>query len=243
MSYQIWNDIINNDNFIINNKKMRIFPVLKKNKDYEKLLIDDESFNFITFREISSIITKIICHHLISHNLNPLNINVVDATAGVGGNSLSFLSNLKNVISIEICKMRYEYLVNNINVYEYDNSICVNDDFCNYYKQYNVLDNIDVIFIDPPWGGIGYKNLTNLQLNLGDESIEDIVLNIYEIYKNNGKLNRTKFVILKLPKNYDIKFFYEKISSKNNKNYLNNNINIYLYFLNKMFLLVCELIN
>ncbi len=235
MSHHVWNDIINNDQFILNNKKIRIFPFLKKNSDYSKLQIDNESYSFITIREISNLITKIICKHLVNNNLNPLNTIIMDSTAGVGGNVLSFLKFFKTVYGIEICPIRYNYLINNINVYKYTNHIGINCDFCEYYKKQLLLINPDVIFMDPPWGGTGYKILNNLQLKLGDTCIEDIIVDIFEKFNNSEK---TKLIVLKLPKNYDIEFFYNKIQHHSLKN---KKIIIYMYILNKMLLMICEL--
>ena len=237
MNHQVWNDVINNNNFIINSKKIRVFPILKKNKDYDRLKIDNDSFNFITIREISNLITKIICKHLICNNINPLNTLVVDSTAGVGGNTLSFLKFFKKVIAIEICQIRHEYLVNNINIYEHDNVECLNMSFCEYYKDNITIENPDVIFMDPPWGGIGYKNLNNLQLSLDDIHIEDIVINALKRFKLNDDVKKTKLFVLKLPKNYDIEYFYERLNNEKNEGI---DICIFLYVLSKMLLVVCE---
>jgi len=237
MNHQVWNDIINNEQYIINSKKIRVFPYLKDNKDYNKLQIDDESFNFITIREISVLITKIICKYLIQNKINPLKAHILDSTAGVGGNTLSFLNNFKRVTAIEICNTRYSYLVNNINIYKYKNAICHNIDFCEYYKNNNLMEDFDVMFMDPPWGGIGYKNLNNLQLKLGNTNIETIIIDVFKIYNNYFQNKKTKLFVLKLPKNYDIEYFYEQIM--NNK-IDNVNIKIYLYILSKMLLVICE---
>jgi 16S rRNA G966 N2-methylase RsmD len=240
MNHQVWNSIINNDQFILNNKKIRIFPMLKTSKDYSKLLIDNESFSFITIREISNLITKIICKHLVFNNFNPLKISIVDSTAGVGGNTLSFLKFFGKTIAIEICPMRYNYLLNNIDIYEFDNKKCVNMDFCNYYKNNIEIDNPDVIFMDPPWGGIGYKNSNNLRLKLGEMSIEDIIIDIFKKFSSEINYKKTKFIVLKLPKNYDIEFFYNKLHEQP---FGNKKITNYLYFLSKMLLIICELKN
>ena len=238
MNHQVWNSIINNEQFILNNKKIRIFPMLKTNKDYSKLLIDNESFSFITIREISNLITKIICKHLILNNLNPLKITIVDSTAGVGGNTLSFLKFFEKTIAVEICSMRYNYLLNNINVYEFNNHKCINMDFCDYYKNNIVFDNPDVIFMDPPWGGIGYKNSNNLRLKLGITSVENIIIDVFKKFESELIYKKTKFIILKLPKNYDIEYFHNEIQGQQ---FGNKTITTYLYFLSKMLLVICEL--
>ena len=55
-----WNEAINDNEFIIKNKISRIFPQLKNSNNYLKLMIDEDSFSFITIREIAELTSKII---------------------------------------------------------------------------------------------------------------------------------------------------------------------------------------
>ena len=58
--------------------------------------------------------------------------------------------------------------------------------------------------------------------------LEDIILDIY----NENIMKKTpKLVVLKLPNNYDLKYLYNKV---------NNKCKIFLYNLNKMFIIVLE---
>jgi len=250
-----WDDSINDNQFILNNKIIRIFPQLKNPKNYSNIKIDDESLTYITIREIADLTSKIICHHLIKFNINPQRIKIIDYTAGVGGNVLSFSKFFNKVYAIEINKNRYEYLINNVNVYEYENILCINDSAINFNNKFLVDINPNVIFVDPPWGGNSYKETDCLRLKLGDVPIENLVIDIFsKLYENiikkdnltieinNKKIYKTnifhnKFVVLKLPKNYDIEYFYEKIK---NHNIPEHTINSYLYILNKMLIIVCE---
>lgn len=250
-----WDISINDNQFIINNKIMRIFPQLKNQNDYSKLKIDEESLTYITIREIADLTSKIICHHLIKFNINPQKVKIIDYTAGVGGNILSFSKYFNKVYAIELDKKRYEYLINNVDVYECKNVLCINDSSITFHDKFLVEINPNIIFVDPPWGGNGYKENESLRLKLGDVPIEELVINIFsklynEIIKNekltfevnNKKIYKqnifhNKFVILKLPKNYDIEYFYETIKKNNIPNHI---INSYLYILNKMLIIVCE---
>jgi 16S rRNA G966 N2-methylase RsmD len=250
-----WDISINDNQFIINNKIMRIFPQLKNSDDYAKLKIDDESLTYITIREIADLTSKIICHHLIKFNINPQKIKIMDYTAGVGGNVLSFSKYFNKVYAIELDKKRYEYLTNNVNIYECKNVLCINDSSITFNDKFLVEINPNVIFVDPPWGGNGYKENESLRLKIGEIPIEELVIDIFaklynEIIKNdnltyevnNKKIYKqnifhNKFVVLKLPKNYDIEYFYETIKKNNIPNHI---INSYLYILNKMLIIVCE---
>lgn len=250
-----WDISINDNQFIINNKIIRIFPQLKNSDDYSKLKIDEESLTYITIREIADLTSKIICHHLIKFNINPQKIKIIDYTAGVGGNVLSFSKYFNKVYAIELDKKRHEYLTNNVDVYECKNVLCINDSSIIFHDKFLVEINPNVIFVDPPWGGNGYKENESLRLKLGDVPIEELVINIFfklyneiinnenltykvnnkKIYKQN--IFNNKFIVLKLPKNYDIEYFYETIKKNNIPNHI---INSYLYILNKMLIIVCE---
>ena len=247
----IWDTVINDEKFYINNKIARIFPVLKNFDNFSKIKIDDDSFCYITIREIAEIISKIICYHLLEHNLNPLKSIIIDYTAGVGGNVLSFSKFFKSVYAVELDDLRANYLKNNIDVYGYKNITVINDCAIKFNNNKLIELNPNVIFIDPPWGGSNYKNNKNLTLSLGNVQLEELVIDIVnkiseyyiEVIKINPKEKNNnynnKFIILKLPKNYDVEYFYNYIKSHNT--YSNFNICSYLYILNKMIIIVCEL--
>lgn len=246
-----WESAINDEKFYINNKIARIFPVLKNFNNFSKIKIDDDSFCYITIREIADTISKIICYHLLEHNINPQKCTILDYTAGVGGNVLSFGKFFKLVYAIELDELRAEYLKNNINVYGYKNINVINGCAIKFNSSKLIETNSNIVFIDPPWGGTGYKNNESLTLSLGTINLEELVIDIVDKFSTNYNqilnLNpkeqynnyNNKFIILKLPKNYDVEYFYNYIKTRNNYN--NYNIVLYLYVLNKMLIIVCEL--
>lgn len=239
-----WDEAINDDKFYINNKIARIFPIMKNFNNYAKLKIDETSFSYITIREIADIISKIISHHLLVYNLNPQKITIIDYTSGVGGNVLSFSKFFYIVYAVEICKLRCEYLENNINIYGYKNIKIINESALTFNENDMIEINPSVIYIDPPWGGNEYKNSDSLLLHLGNMSIEELLINIvqkfsiYYLNKSDDNYNN-KLIVLKLPKNYDIEYLYNFI--KKNNNFVNYNIKTYLYILNKMLIVICEI--
>ncbi len=238
----VWEKAIEDNKFLQINKITRIFPYLKNNADYNTIKIDEDSYNYITIKDIADIISKIICNHLINMNINPRRINIADYTAGVGGNALSFSKYFNKVYCIELDELRCKYLDNNLKIYNCDNYEIINGDSLKFNEERMIKDNIDVIFIDPPWGGSGYKYSENLRIKLGEMYMEELVIDIYNKFMKNENNNNNKLVVLKLPKNYDIESFYQYIK-KNNEN--NDNYTIYckLYIMNKMLIIVCELIN
>ena len=246
-----WENSINDNKFYINNKVARIFPLMKNFNNFGKIKIDDDSFSYITIREIADLISKIISYHLLEYNLNPQKIIIADYTSGVGGNVLSFAKYFKFIYAIEKSDIRSEYLKNNINVYGYKNIIVINKCAIEFNNNDLIKINPNVIFIDPPWGGNDYKNNENLLLNLGEFKIEELIINICKKYsdyyeelikekpkeKNNNY--NTKIIVLKLPKNYNIEYLYNYIKLHNNFN--NYVIKLYLYILNKMLIVIFEL--
>ncbi len=193
------------------NKKLktilRLFPYLDNKDKASKLKIDDDSIHYISVREYAQKITNIIRHHLIQLNIDPLDAIITDATAGVGGNAISFGMNFKKVNAIELDGIRSQFLQNNAEVYDLDNINVINDDCTKILTE---LDNHDVVFVDPPWGGKNYKYYDYLRLHLSDISIEMMCNGIL----NDKWMAKTPSVIVfKLPTNYDIKYFYDNVDS------------------------------
>lgn len=208
------------------NKKIyieRLFPDVAENNLFHKLKIDHESIMYITIPYYADIITNIIMIQLEKHCMKSTDVIITDATAGVGGNTISFAKNFKEVVAIEIDKTRYNYLSNNIFVYKLENVILLRDDLINVIP---LIDQQDVIFIDPPWGGKAYKKANLLRLTIGDEEIETYCNMFFDKTKTKCP---PKFIILKLPSNYDVEYL---------KLQLENTADIIVHELNKMIIVV-----
>jgi hypothetical protein len=204
---------------------LRLFPYLKNIDDINKLLIDDDSIHYISSREYADKISNIIKTHMIKLEILPNNVIISDATAGVGGDTISFSKIFKYVYAMEIDKKRSEYLKNNINIYGCTNIKIINDSCDNILFQIN---NHHVVFIDPPWepnNSGSYKQFEKLTLPFCGIGLEEFCNGL-----NNGEnMSRVpELIVLKLPKNYDIGYFYDKIIGRK----------IYYYDLNKMIIIV-----
>jgi len=198
-----------------NRDPSKLFPYLSNKSQLCNLKIDDKSLNYISGREDSARITVVLKIELeyMSKDKGILgnlirDCVITDATSGVGGNTISFAGEFKHVHSIEIESQRYEYLLNNVDIYELDNVICYNDNCLNVI--YNICDH-DVIFFDPPWGGRGYKNVKNIRLQLSNIEIENICNDLMDDKK---MLKVPKLLSLKLPLNYDIEYLKKMINYK-----------------------------
>ena len=222
----------------------RIFPYLNHNDLYKKILIDDISFSYITLKEVSEDITKIIILELIEMCINPLKVKLIDYTAGVGGNVFSFSSQFQEITAIEKSTLRASYLANNLEVYNIKNVKVINDCSIKYNENNVIYYSQTIFFFDPPWGDEWKKDLVNHKITFGNIKLEDFILSIYdkiELMYNNYSFNNynNKLIVLKLPKNYDIKYLYQNTKKFKNDNY---QVSINLYILNKMLIVVYKII-
>jgi predicted RNA methylase len=130
----------------------KIFPFLNNISNkyiINKLKIDNDSIHYITFKKEADIISKIIINHCIKMKLNIPSLTITDATAGVGGNTISFGHYFSKIFSIEIDKKHYIHLINNITLYKLYQVTALCEDSVNIL---HYLPN-EIVFIDPPWGG------------------------------------------------------------------------------------------
>ena len=120
---------------------------------------------------------------------------------------------------------------NNLNLYGCKNVLSLNMDAIFFSKDLNKY-NPTCIFIDSPWGNMWNKDLKKYNITIDNIKLENYVNDI--IKSLNTTKNKNKFIILKLPKNYDIELLYN--STKH------NNVFQYLYILKKMIIIIYEII-
>ena len=163
-----------------------------ENADLENLKLTKESVYSVTPWKEADVVSKEIVKRL---NMKPKDIIITDATANVGGNTLSFYRNkMSKINSFEIDTLTCEFLKNNLRMYRYitDNVFCEN-----YLNRYMDIAQ-DVIFFDPPWGGPDYFKKKNLNLYLGDTNIKYIIKNLLDY-------DKAKLVVVKVPFNFAFK--------------------------------------
>jgi 16S rRNA G966 N2-methylase RsmD len=200
----------------------KLFPVYDNKEVLNKLKIDNESVSYISSPIYAEKITKIIINHCKTNKLI-----ISDCTAGCGGDSISFLNKFKKVYSFERNLIRYYNLLNNIKQYKLTKKSHI---YCsNFTKILQEIEDHDVIYIDPPWGGKDYYKTKQLRLNINDTSLETYILDFIEDNKTKKVPN---LIVLKLPCNYDLKYFYDNLKKFGK---------IYFYNLNKMLIIVIEI--
>ncbi len=90
-------------------------------------------------------------------------------------------------------------LKNNVEQYSLDNV----DIKCGDYLKLAASLKQDVIFLDPPWGGKNYKQVSSMDLYMSGE-------NLYSIVKKISVM--AKMIVIKIPNNYNITGFYQQSS-------------------------------
>ena len=166
----------------------------KENINYSKIKLYYDTFYSITYYEEGIELSNIIKKYF------PNIQTVVDANANIGGSTITLAHYFDKIKSIEIEKERYDFLINNIKVYNLKNVQTLNMDY-NDYKR----DKDELVFFDPPWGGIFYKSEKNLELYLGQTNIKKYLV---------------KNTIIKVPYNYNIKNIKHKFILKKLKGFM-----------------------
>lgn len=210
-----------------NNRNIKMFfPMTRDKTIFRKVKFDRESLHYISKRNDAEIITGIIIKHLQEFNINPKNAVITDAMAGIGGNTISFGMMFKYVHSIEVNNIWYDCLKNNTSIYNLKNIFTYNKDCLDVIP--NILDH-DVMFLDPPWGGKNYKKIINMKIVVSNVELEDLCLSIF----SSTKMKKCpSLVVLKLPLNYNIKHFFNKLNDKQRS--------VLLYTLEKMYIVVIK---
>ena len=151
----------------------------KNGVNYSKIKLYYDTFYSITYNEEGINLVNIIKKYF--PNIN----TIVDANANIGGSTIILAHYFDKIKSIEIETERYLFLVNNIKVYKLKNIETLNMDYNDYKRENNEL-----VFFDPPWGGIFYKVEKNLELFLGSVNIKKYLV---------------KNTVIKVPYNYNLK--------------------------------------
>lgn len=170
-----------------------------------KLKITDKGLYSISKYQDAKWISEIINNFLKGENVNIKNETIIDSTAGIGGNTISFSKYFKKVYAVEINNIHYDVLINNLEALSINN---VETFFNNFL---HIIDNIslksNIFFLDPPWGGKSYKNFKYFNLKIGKLQIYSVINLLYD--KN------LKYVVLKAPFNLNLSPIYANIKYEN----------------------------
>jgi len=183
----------------------------KEGIEYDKLIITDEGRYSITKRKDGERLLEIIRKEIKTTE----DKIITDLTGCVGGDTILFGLNFRKVYSIEYNENNYKALENNVKkVYKLENVKLLQGDSTKIYNW-----RTDVLYLDPPWGGINYRDNEKIDLYLGDIRVDIFIKEILE------RENRPRYIFIKLPRNYNFSRLY-KFKIKKIKNYILRGYNI-----------------
>jgi len=156
-----------------------------------QIQLDDVAMYSVTENITADKMTRYLCDRP--------DLVILDGMACIGGNTFSFAksSNVLRVISNELNSTRFQMLENNIaKLSDYFNFCPVKTTNINILEHPD-LCNVDVLFLDPEWGGPDYYVQEKLRLPVSDVPLETFVQRVFDTCP------RVSVIGVKLPCNYD----------------------------------------
>lgn len=140
---------------------------------------------------------------------------IIDGTACVGGDSISFAQVFKHVMSVERDPQTFQLLTNNLKVYGLSKTKVtpVNTDVLTLLSSSAAMK-CDVLYMDPPWNRPGqpwHSTLKTLMLYLGDTPIDQVVKNVMSSSDGN-RHKKPHLIVVKCPGNFDVRRFMRTLS-------------------------------
>lgn len=197
-------------------------------RNNKQLKITDKGLYSITKYEDAEWISHIIIKFIESNdNIKSKNMHIIDATAGIGGNTINFAKYFRYVSAVEINDIHYSVLYNNINALQLGNISAFNQSFLINLENgdnYGKAINNTIFFFDPPWGGKSYKNYKYFNLKIGKLYIYNVI--------NMLHAKKYKYVVLKAPYNLNVSPILGNVKYENMniyKNYKKNMVLVIFY--------------
>lgn len=187
----------NNRKDLLFDKRDFFFPDLPK-RIREQMQLDAVAHYSVTDTRTADKISDFIAKF---DGLKKDRIVITDGTACIGGNTISFCKYFKRVQAIELDETRYTMLKHNLKTLGCENAQCYHGNYLEY------LDRLtqDIVFLDPPWGGPSYREKNEVELFVGDISLDEICEKL--------KL-KTKYIVIKAPTNMNSQKLREKFGDK-----------------------------
>ncbi|CAM9883839.1 unnamed protein product [Chrysoparadoxa australica] len=138
---------------------------------------------------------------------------LVDGTACVGGNTISFASAaggaFSQVWAIELDAKRYDMLRHNVSVAlgaaGKGRVTCTHGDFLSLLQMQRQKFMGSIVFLDPPWGGPKYKEALDVELSLSDCPLSQVCEKLKGL---------CRYIVLKVPVNFGIERFSGQVSGE-----------------------------
>jgi len=167
-----------------------MFPE-KSGVDYTKLMMTTEGEYSITKKHDSE---KIIANMKTFMKVKSLKEKtIVDLTGNVGGDTIRFGMNFKHVDSYEWNPENYKALKHNVELYNLKNVDVHQGNSTELFHK-----RVDVLYLDPPWGGPEYKDVKEgeLDLKMGDKFVSEYLKTVIDSEW------KPSYIFMKVPANY-----------------------------------------
>lgn len=163
-----------------------MFPE-KAGVDYDQLKLTPEGEYSITKRHDS----KKIIQNMRSLVGSLKGKTIADLTGNVGGDTIMFGLNFKHVDSYEWTPENFDVLKHNVGVYDLKNVTLHQGDSTELFHKH-----VDVLYMDPPWGGPDYKEKKELDLIMGKKSVSEYLKGVTESEW------KPRYIFIKVPANF-----------------------------------------
>lgn len=199
----IWNSISADKQEKLNVLRQHSFPVrFRKHPRNDVYWLDIKSAYWLDIQSgysltksgVALLQADITCHHARSCGLTISEATITDATASIGGNVFAFATCFGKVNAIEKVEPTAQMLLHNLQLSGLSSNVTV---WCgDSSKVALVADKMkqDVVFLDPPWGGLEYIKEDSLSLFLEEKNLRQICIE-WALH--------AKLIVLKLPLNFN----------------------------------------
>jgi len=166
----------------------------------QRLQLDAEARYSVTESSLAQIQAAIVADCVKSAGYVPGQTVITDGTASIGGNVFEFVKFFMGVHAVELHEKRSQMLEHNVDVLEMKHKVLVWCGDISCVEAASRCFRHDVLFLDPPWTGHGYKNTPKLSLFLTGKSLMQVC---------NEWAECTMLIALKLPLNFDFGTFFD----------------------------------
>lgn len=172
--------------------------------DRLKLELSEEAYYSIShWKDANAVSARIkleLCR--ISPATELSNVKIVDGTACVGGNSISFGREFQDIVAVEISEQHKNMLDHNLAQYGLHHVTTLRGDITSVAHTLVNRLKVNVMFLDPPWGGPEYKENRLTSLVLSGNDVSHWIRRWSAVYN---------MIVMKVPNNFDTKRFIENL--------------------------------
>ena len=194
----VWQKLPRRQQVKLNRHRRRSFPrVLPLHPADTAFWLDATAGYSLTSSKIAKVYARIVRGCAVRCGLDMSTCTITDATASVGGNVFAFASHFAKVNAIELLEPTAQMLLHNLKLLKLSHKV---DVWCGDSSQVDVVSKHivqDVLFLDPPWGGVNYRRAPRLSLFLAEKNLRQICIEWARC---------TRLIVLKLP----LKFHYSE---------------------------------